>query len=86
LSIVFKSCHDFVVKILCHKKMNNLIREEKPIAPRSRQPRRSAFVAIAAVLTLHPVSLPPVKLDFHVTLDTRPYSEGLVRSPQAERN
>ncbi len=66
--------------------MNNPTQEEMSLVPRSRQPRRSTFIALATVLTLHPLSLPPVKLDFHVTLDTRPYSEGLVRSAQAERN
>jgi hypothetical protein len=66
--------------------MKNLTREEESIAPKSRQSRRSAFVAIATVLALHPVNLPPVKLDFHVTFDTRPYPEGPVRSPQMERN
>jgi hypothetical protein len=80
-----KSCHDFKVKTLSSKNMKNLTHEES-IAPRSRQSRRSAFVAVATVLALHPVNLPPVKLDFHVTFDTRPYPEGLVRGPQMERN
>lgn len=75
-----------MAKTLSHKKMKNLTREEESILPKWRQSRRSAFVAIATVLALHPVNLPPVKLDFHVTLDTRPYPEGLVRSPQMERN
>jgi hypothetical protein len=86
LSLIKKSCHDFLVKTLSHKKMKNLTREEEASASKSRQSRRSAFVAIATVLALHPVNLPLVKLDFHVTFDTHPYPEGSVRSPQMERN
>lgn len=66
--------------------MKNLTREEESIGSKSRQSRRSALVAIATVLALHPVNLPPVKLDFHVTFDMRPYPEGMVKSPQMERN
>jgi hypothetical protein len=66
--------------------MNNQTREEKQIVTTSRQSGRSALVAVATVLALHPLNLPPVKLDFHVTLDTRPYPEGPVKSQQMARN
>jgi len=66
--------------------MKHLTREEESIAPKSRQSRRPAFAAIVTALALHPVNLPPIKLDLHVTFDTRPYPEGTVRSPQTERN
>lgn len=68
------------------KTMKNLSRAEESIERKSRQSRRSIFVAIATILTLHPLNLPPVKLDFHVTLDTRPYPERLVKSSQMVRN
>ena len=66
--------------------MNNLSRAEESVERKSRQSRRAIFVAIATLLTLHPLNLPPVKLDFHVTLDTRPYSEGALKSSQMVRN
>ncbi|PCE26130.1 hypothetical protein BWP39_16530 [Paraburkholderia acidicola] len=66
--------------------MKNLTRAEESIERKSRQSRRSIFVAIATVLALHPLNLPPVKLDFHVTLDTRPYPEGSFKSSHMVRN
>lgn len=66
--------------------MKNLTRAEESIERKSRQSRRSIFVAIATLLTLHPLNLPPVRLDFHVTLDTRPYPEGSLKSSQMVRN
>lgn len=68
------------------KTMKNLTRAEESIERKSRQSRRSIFVAIATLLTLHPLNLPPVRLDFHVTLDTRPYPEGSLKSSQMVRN
>jgi hypothetical protein len=68
------------------KTMKNLTRAEESIKRTLRQPRRSIFVAIATVLAVHPLNLPPVKLDFHVTLDTRPYAEESFKSSQKVRN
>lgn len=41
----------------------------------SRHFRRPLLLAVATMLTIHPVNLPPIRLDFHVTVDTRPYDE-----------
>ncbi|KAB0631209.1 hypothetical protein [Burkholderia stagnalis] len=41
-----------------------------------RLSRRPIWVVVATVLTLHPVNLPPVKLDIHLTVDSRPQAEG----------
>jgi hypothetical protein len=68
------------------KAMKNLTRAGQSIGRKSRQSRRSIFVAIATVLAVHPLNLPPVKFDFHVTLDTRPYAEGSFKSSQMARN
>lgn len=68
------------------KTMKNLMQAKQSIERKSQQSRRSIFVAIATVLAVHPLNLPPVKLDFHVTLDTRPYAEGSFKSSQIVRN
>lgn len=66
--------------------MKNLKRAEESIQRKSRQSRRSIFVAIATLLAVHPLNLPPVKLDFHVTFDTRSYAEESFKSSQMVRN
>ena len=66
--------------------MENLPPEDDVAERRTpRQSRRSILVAIA-VLALHPLNLPPVKVDFHITFDTRPYAEATAQGQKTERD
>lgn len=64
------SCHDLFV----HRTRGT----DMKIQPSEmrRHTRQPIWVVVATVLTLHPVNLPPVKVDFHLTVDSRPHAEG----------
>lgn len=66
--------------------MSNLPSDNSRHLP-TRRSRRSLLVAVAAMLTLHPIDLPPLRFDFHVTVDTRSHTDmPPPRNAHTERN